>query len=117
MNDNSAFPIRTTYTYNDGRLIAVEDAAGGREVEAGPTSPPPPSLGGNWDAASIGSESVQVVIQAVGPSLSSRWSGLVSISFQEFNSGVQEKSSTGTQLVCPAQLRCDPPRDRVGFLY
>jgi hypothetical protein len=44
MNDNSAFPIRTTYTYNDGRPIAVEDAAGGREVEAGPTSPPPPSF-------------------------------------------------------------------------
>jgi hypothetical protein len=34
----------TTYTYNDGRLIAIADAAGRREVAAAPTSPPPPSF-------------------------------------------------------------------------
>jgi hypothetical protein len=43
MNDDPAFPICTTYNYSDGRLTAIEDAAGRREVALDPTARPPPS--------------------------------------------------------------------------
>jgi hypothetical protein len=47
MNDDSLSPTCTTYTYNNGRLIAIADAAGRRELPADPadpTSPPPASF-------------------------------------------------------------------------
>jgi len=48
MDFDSSFPICATYTYNeDGRLIAITDAAGRRELPAdpaGPIPPPPPSF-------------------------------------------------------------------------
>jgi hypothetical protein len=44
MNDDPAFAIRPTYTYNDGRLIAIENAAGRRAVAVDPTSPSPCSF-------------------------------------------------------------------------
>jgi hypothetical protein len=45
MNDDSAFARCTTYTYNDGRLISIADAAGRRGLPAAPADPtwPPPA--------------------------------------------------------------------------
>jgi len=47
MIDDSPSPICTTYTYCDGRLIAITDAAGRRELSGDPADqslPPPASF-------------------------------------------------------------------------